>query len=268
MSQDLLTVAILAKDKAHTLPLYLNMIEQQTYPSSRIKLYIRTNNNNDHTAEVLRNWVDRVKDAYHEVYFDDSDIEEPVQDYAPHDWNILKLKALGRIRQESVQWAMDRGTHYFVADSDNFIAPDTIETLLSTGMPVIGPLLRIAESPEALYSNYHHLTDENGYLKPSTQYHEILFRTVKGLIQVDVIHCTYVIRKEFLQYAQYDDGTYRFEYVIFSDGLRKAGIPQYIDNRRVYGALTFVDTAQDFVEKNVEPNFYEFAGLQGMGCIK
>ncbi|MFB5269079.1 hypothetical protein ACE41H_20145 [Paenibacillus enshidis] len=265
MSQDLLTIAILAKDKAHALPLYLNMIERQTYPSSRINLYIRTNNNNDHTAEVLRNWADRVRDAYHEVYFDDSDIEEPVQDYAPHDWNALKLKALGKIRQESVQWAMDRGTHYFVADCDNFIAPDTIESLLNTKMPVIGPLLRLADGLEALYSNYHHLTDKNGYLKPSEQYNEILFGLVKGLIQVEVVHCTYLVRKDFLKYVRYDDESYRFEYVIFSDTLRKAGIPQYIDNRRCYGALTFVDTAEDFAAKNIEQHFYLLAGLPGMG---
>ncbi|WP_018883880.1 glycosyltransferase family 2 protein [Paenibacillus massiliensis] len=262
MSQDVLTIAILAKDKAHVLPLYLKLLEQQTYPSSKINLYIRTNNNNDRTGEILKEWSEEVKGAYHEVYFDDSDVEEPVQNYSPHEWNSLKLKVLGRIRQESIQWALDRDTHYFVADCDNFIAPDTVESLLNTGMPVIGPLLRLADSLESLYSNYHHQTDENGYLKSSTQYYDIFYGTTKGLIQVDVIHCTYLIRKEFLQYVQYDDESYRYEYVIFSDGLRKAGIPQYIDNRRVYGALTFVDTAEIFVEKNIEQQFYLLAGLQ------
>ncbi|MFB5269077.1 glycosyltransferase [Paenibacillus enshidis] len=262
MSEELITIAILAKDKAHTLPLYLNMIERQTYPSSRTNLYIRTNNNNDHTAEILQEWVNRIKDAYHEVYFDDRDVEEPVQNYEPRNWNPLKLKVLGKIRQESVQWAMDRGTHYFVADCDNFIAPDTIESLLNAEVPVIGPLLKTAEVPKSHYSNFHHLTDASGYFKSSTQYFGILYGMVRGLIQVDVIHSTYLIRKEFLQYVQYDDESGRFDYVIFSDRLRKAGIPQYIDNRRCYGAVTFMDTAEDFVGKNVEQNFYELAGLQ------
>ncbi|MFM9277997.1 hypothetical protein [Paenibacillus jiagnxiensis] len=261
MSRELITIAILAKDKAHALPLYLNMIEQQTYPSSSINLYIRTNNNNDETAEMLKAWVDRVKHLYHEVSFDDSDVEEPVQDYAPHEWNAIKFKVLGRIRQESIQWALDRGTHYFVADCDNFIAPDTVESLLDTGMPVIGPFLRNADVLESTYSNYHHRVDANGYLEVNTQYYDIFSGEVKGLIQVDVIHCTYFIRQEVLKYVQYDDESYRYEYVIFSDGLRKAGVPQYIDNRRCYGGITFVDTAQDFAEKNIEQHFYHLAGL-------
>ncbi|MFB5763905.1 glycosyltransferase [Paenibacillus medicaginis] len=262
MSQEFVTVAILAKDKAHVLPLYLDMIEQQTYPSSQINLYIRTNNNNDGTTEMLKTWLDRVKDAYHEVYFDDRDVEESVQNYGPREWNPLKLKVLGRIRQESVQWAMERGTHYFVADCDNFIAPDTIERLLNTKMPVIGPLLKVAETPQSHYANFHHQADESGYMKPSSQDYEILYGTLKGLVQVDVIHCTYFIRNEFLRYVRYDDESGRYDYVIFSDGLRKAGIPQYLDNRRCNGAVTFVDTVEDFVTKNVERNFYELAGLQ------
>ena len=39
------------------LPLYLELIENQTYPASKIKLYIRTNNNNDDTADILEEWV-------------------------------------------------------------------------------------------------------------------------------------------------------------------------------------------------------------------
>src|SRR5579872_6045160 len=50
-----ITIAILAKDKAHTLPLYLDCIEAQTWPKSNTYLYIRTNNNNDNTAQVLGN---------------------------------------------------------------------------------------------------------------------------------------------------------------------------------------------------------------------
>lgn len=261
MSQEFITIAILAKDKAQTLPLYLKMIEQQTYPSSHIKLYIRTNNNNDNTAEILTAWIDKVRDRYDEIYFDDSNVEENVQDYSPHAWNHLKLKVLGKLREQSIQWALDRGTHYFVADCDNFIAPDTLATLFNTGLSVVGPLLKIAESPASNYSNFHHKVDQDGYFIQCQTYLEVLYGVITGLIQVDVVHCTYLIRNEFLQYARYDDGSNRFEYVIFSDGLRKAGIPQYIDNRRCYGAVTFVDTAQDFIEKNVEQSFYQLANL-------
>jgi len=245
------TVAILAKDKAHVLPLYLSLIEKQTYPSEKIKLYIRTNNNRDHTAELLGEWAEKVKDKYSEIYYDSSDVPEPVQDYTPHEWNGMRLKVLGHLRQDSVKWAREKGTHYFVVDCDNFIVPETLQTLLNTGLPVIGPLLHNADDPRSMYSNYHHVTDQNGYFKSSKQYYDIYYQAVKGLIQVDVIHCTYLIRNEYLDRACYDDGSGRFEYVIFSDTLRKAGIPQYIDNRRLYGKLTFSDTAEAFASKNI-----------------
>ena len=68
------TVAILAKDKAHVLPLYLSCLEKQTWPKEKTYLYIRTNNNNDETAKVLQDWVDKVGKSYAGVFFDGSDL--------------------------------------------------------------------------------------------------------------------------------------------------------------------------------------------------
>lgn len=249
-SSETVTIAILAKDKAHILPMYLDLLEKQTYPSSKIKLYIRTNNNRDHTAVILDQWVAKVRNRYSEIYFDPSDVAEPVQEFDPHEWNTLRFNVLGRLRQESVNWAKSRGTHYFVADCDNLIIPETLESLLDTGLPVIGPLLRNGDDPFSNYSNYHFETDENGYYKNSPLYFDILNQRIRGLIEVDVIHCTYLIRNNVLDFVSYDDGSGRYEYVIFSDTLRKAGIPQYIDNRRIYGKLTFCNTEEELKSKN------------------
>ncbi|MBO1626016.1 hypothetical protein [Bacillus arachidis] len=248
---EFVTIAILAKEKAHVLPLYLNLIENQTYPASKIKLYIRTNNNRDHTAVLLEQWIEKVKDKYSEIYYDSSDVEEPVHEYSPHEWNLLRFRVLARLRQESVEWARARGTHYFVVDCDNFIVPETLEMLLNTGLPVVGPMLRNGDDPLSNYSNYHYETDKNGYWKYSGMYPEILNRTVKGLIEVEVIHCTYLVRNEVLDFVSYEDGSGRYEYVIFSYTLKDLGIPQYIDNRRNYGKLTFCDTEEDFKSKNI-----------------
>lgn len=248
---ELVTVAILAKDKAHVLPLYLDLIENQTYPASKIKLYIRTNNNRDNSAQLLEQWIEKVKDKYSEIYFDSSDAGEPIEKYNPHEWNSMRFKVLGRIRQESVEWAKARSTHYFVVDCDNFISPVTLETLLNTGLPVIGPLLRNGDNNLSEYSNFHFVTDENGYYKESNFYYDILYQKIKGLIEVEVIHCSYLVRNEVLDYVKYDDNSNRYEYVIFSDNLRKSGIPQYIDNRCCYGKITFCDTLEDFKTKNI-----------------
>lgn len=247
-----ITIAILAKDKAHSLPLYLKCLEKQTWPKEKTNLYIRTNNNNDNTAEVLREWIGKVGDQYAEVYFDDSDLKIPLQTYKQHEWNLTRFKALGKIRQDSVDWAYDHHSHYFVADCDNFIKEDTIENLYYSQLPIVAPLLLTT----TLYSNYHAAIDKYGYYEDSPFFQNILYQEIKGLIEVPLVHCTYFIDYTVLDKMSYDDNSTRYEYVIFSDNARLHGIPQYIDNREVYGYITFAETEE---ELNQEPWLRSFS---------
>ena len=238
------TIAILAKDKAHCLPFYLRCLEEQTFPKRQTRIYIRTNNNNDKTAVILADWVTRMKNRYADVYFDASDVPEAVQRFTPHEWNCERFKVLGAIRQASINYAQEHGTHYFVADVDNFITPTVITDLLSTHLPVIGPLLRCT-AKGSRYANYHLAISKNGYYAEHPHYQTLLEREVVGIFEVPVIHCTYLVRHEVLKHVTYDDASRRYEYVIFSDGLRKAGIPQYLDNRKQWGHLTFANNEEE-----------------------
>lgn len=244
-SSDFITIAILAKDKAHVLPLYLACIEAQTWPKKQTNLYIRTNNNNDNTIQILKDWITLIQDDYAQIYFDDTDIEAPVHLYGQHEWNSIRFKALGKIRQESINWALEHDSHYFVADCDNFIQPNTLEAMIQAKLPIVAPLLKTS----CCYSNYHADIDKQGYLKSNQLYYDILFQTIKGCIEVPVVHCTYFIRKEFLIDMTYDDDSYRYEYVIFSDNARKKNISQYLDNREIYGYITFAIDNKSFLEE-------------------
>jgi len=247
------TIAILAKDKSQTLPLYLACIENQTWPANKTYLYIRTNNNNDDTAAVLLKWVARVGERYAGIYFDDSDVEIQVQKYGQHEWNYDRFLVLGKIRQDSVDWARARKSHYFVADCDNFIKPHTIEAMVNTNLPIVAPILRTGHN---LYSNYHAAIDSHGYFENNDLYMQLIEHAVCGLVQVPVVHCTYLVRYEVLDKVSYDDESARYEYVIFSDVARKLGIPQYLDNREIYGRITF---AENIDWLNSEPWLHEFA---------
>ncbi len=244
-SDEYVTIAILAKDKAHTLPLYLECLEAQTWPKHKTYLYIRTNNNNDDTAQVLRDWIARVNTKYAKIYFDDSDVDVPVQQFGQHEWTYERFKVLGKIRQDSVDWAYAQKSHYFVADCDNFIVPDTIESMMKTHLPIVAPFLRCVDYEKRFYSNYHETIDENGYYKASTFYYDILDQKVRGIIDVPVVHCTYFIHYEVLDKICYDDESWRYEYVIFSDSARKQNVPQYIDNRKIYGYVSFAETKEE-----------------------
>lgn len=250
-TQETVTIAILAKDKAHTLSEYLTCIEKQTWPKNKTYLYIRTNNNNDQTADVLKNWALKVKDLYLDIYFDESNVTESVERYKQHEWNSIRFKVLGKIRQDSIEWAFDKKSHYFVADCDNFIKPTVIETLVKTNMPIIAPFLTDGRT---CYSNYHAAIDKSGYFADTPTYYTIFNQTLKGIIEVPVAHCTYLIRHEVLDTMCYDDNSYRYEYVIFSDCARKNNIQQYLDNREIYGRITFAEDRQSFLN---EPWFAE-----------
>lgn len=247
------TIAVLAKDKAPHLPFYLACLEKQTWPASKTYLYIRTNNNNDNTAQILREWVEKVKDRYLGIYFDDTDVAENIQQYEPHEWVYKRFKVLATIRNASIVWAYKKNSHYFVADCDNFIIPETIETMVEANLPIIAPLLHSMNA----YSNYHADVNEYGYYEDTPLYLDLLNQKIKGLTPVPVIHCTYFIQYSTLPHVAYKDKSRRHEYVIFSDIARKKEIPQYLDTRKVYGYITFAQTTTDLLAEQPFNSFLE-----------
>jgi hypothetical protein len=242
-----LVIAILAKSVEHILPLYLKAIESQTEIDEKTIFYIRTNDNRDRTAEILREWKEKME-VKHEVFFDDSSVSESIKNEPNHHWYYERFKILGEIRQKSIQFAIDRGADYFVADCDNIILPHTIQSLRMLNLPVVAPILRNVNT-NSIYANYHSEIDENGYYLEGEKYGKIFSGEYKGVLDVPVVHCTYLIRNEFLKFVSYDDMSGRYEYVIFSDSLRKVGIPQYIDNRGFYGALFFSSDQKGFEDE-------------------
>ena len=243
---DTVVVAILAKDKGHILPLYLRCLLAQTYPKDKIHLYIKTNDNTDDTEQVLRRFVSEHGNKYLSVFFEADSIDETLKQYMPHEWNCHRFKVLGRIRQDSVEYAIKKNSHYFVVDCDNLIVPETLSEMVNLkSMNVIAPILIRGQFDG--YSNYHYDVDGNGYYKHHINYHTIYHRQLIGVHEVKVVHCTYFINNSVLSQVSYDDDSYRYEYVIFSDILRKRNIPQYIDNRRYYGFLTMTDTLNDML---------------------
>ena len=248
-----ITIAILCKQKAHCLPLFLKCIENQTYPKNLISLYVRSNNNTDNTIEILQQWIEKNKHEYYTIYEDYSDVSERVQDLCPHDWTTERFLVLGNIRNKSLTWAYEHNSHYFVVDCDNFIIPCTLEELYNTKLPIVGPLLHSKDS----YSNFHEKCDQRGYFASSPGYYNLLNQTIKSCVSVDVIHCTYFIRHDVLNELNYIDDSGRHEYVIFSEIARKKKILQFLDTRQSYGRTSFADTFEDL--KN-EPWYPSFSG--------
>lgn len=235
--------AVLAKQKAHALPLYLDCLLKQTFPLQYVHLYIRANDSTDHTDVLLDQFVCTHGDKFASVKIDLSSIDAALGDFGQHEWNTFRFAVLGRLRQQSVDYAKTLGAHYFVVDCDNFITPTVLQDMYDVRHlnAVVAPMLNSA----TLYSNFHEKVDANGYMELTDAYKYIYSREVCGLLKVPVVHCTYFIPNSVLSNVSYDDGSARYEYVIFSDTLRKQNIPQYLDNRKWYGFVTFAENSHD-----------------------
>jgi hypothetical protein len=240
-----IVIAILAKDKEYCLPIYLSCLLNQTYPKKNIHLYIRTNDNKDNTCKILDDFVNNHSNKYASVHYDKSNISNKLKEYGEHEWNSDRFTILGKIRQHSIKYAIKLNSHYFVIDCDNFITPNTLESMVAIKeLGVVTPMLETTTK----YSNYHYDVDQNGYLKNHSMYEELLYRRILGLTNVKVVHCTYFINNNLLHNVSYNDKSSRYEYVIFSDVLRKLNIPQYLDNRSFYGFLVLSETNKEYID--------------------
>ncbi|MGO8866344.1 MAG: glycosyltransferase [Alphaproteobacteria bacterium] len=246
-------VAILAKQKEPSLPLYLECIESLDYPKSSIVLYIRTNNNTDGTERILREWIKRVGQLYADVDFDAEDVAAPVEQFGVHEWNATRFDVLCHIRNISLQKTLEHGCQfYFVCDVDNFVRPCTLRELVALNLPIVAPFLRSIIAGQ-FHSNYHAEIDANGFYEGCDQYYWVLNRHVRGIIEMPVVHCTYLVRSDVLRHLTYDfDMTGRWDYVIFSDSARKSLVNQYLDNRQVYGYLTAAVGGHTYIENGID----------------
>lgn len=252
-------VALLAKQKAQVLNYFLETLDAWDYPNDRIHIYIRTNNNTDNTEEILADWIGRNAQVYRSIAFETQDVEQRVQDLDVHEWTGERFRVLAKIRQESLrQCLLTDAEYYFVVDLDNFLYPDTLRELVKLQLPIVAPFLRYAiatgdhsdTEKEAAkieghrgqyYANYHHVVDDYGSIVANDFYYVILNQNIKGLIECACVHCTYLIKREYIEKLYYTEESDRWEYMVFSESARKQGIPQYLDNRRIWGVLTLTE---------------------------
>jgi hypothetical protein len=243
---------VLAKDKAKIMDYWLEQnLDCIDYPKDRIHLHFRTNDNNDNTASIIEQWISKQESdpdgwQWGSIRMDDTSVDPTIKQYGVHEWNPDRFKLLGYLREDGVNDAIaEERDFYFVCDVDNFLMPHTLKTLVGYNLPVVAPLLRYAvtdeDSQHLPYANFHFLATQNGYFLDEPGYYRVLNGEIRGLIKCDVVHCTYLIRKDILPRVSYVNNSDDYEYVIFSNELRRLGIPQYLDNQEVYGYLTLTE---------------------------
>lgn len=236
-SANTVLLAILARNKAHVLERYLACIDALDYDKAKITVYINTNNNEDDTLKMLQEWREKNLASYRGIILDAHEVSR-LNTTSPHDWTAPRFKVLGAIRNKSLHKTKQFGCdYYFVVDCDNFIAPFTLKELIKKDKPIIAPLLRPIPEKRDFYSNYHSLVTPSGYILECPEYYDILYRNVVGTFKAQVVHCTYLIKSEYIDKLTYIDGSDFHEYVVFSNSARNNNVDQYICNELEFGTL-------------------------------
>lgn len=247
--------ALLARNKEHVLPLYLQCLEDLEYDKKDITLYINTNNNQDGTKEALSSWAEQHKPLYRKIIFENNEVKDLYYG-TPHDWTVDRLQTLALIRNRSLKLAQEeKCDYYFVVDCDNFIIPSTLADLVAKDLPIVAPMLRSIPEPGDVTSNYFAAVREDGYYKHKDEFYSIFFRDKIGTFKVPLVHCTYLIKGEHLNKLSYTDKTEDYEFIIFARCARENNINQYICNEKVYGYnISFFRRVSLEEEKTIFPS--------------
>ena len=246
--------ALLARNKEHILPTYLKCLENLEYDKKDITLYINTNNNTDRTEEILTTWTKEHEPLYRKIIFESHNVEDLYYG-SPHEWTMDRLHTLALIRNKSLKLASEeKSDYYFVVDCDNFIIPSTLADLVAKDLPIVAPMLHSIPEPVDITSNFFAAVKEDGYYKHSNEFSSIIFREKIGTFKVPLVHCTYLIKTEYLNKLSYTDETEDYEFIIFARLARKNNISQYICNEKVYGYnINFLRSISLKEEKEVFP---------------
>ncbi|KAG7211162.1 hypothetical protein KM043_010486 [Ampulex compressa] len=235
-------ISILIRNKAHTLPYFLTLLQRLEYPKERIHLWICSDNNVDNSIEILNAWLEVEEKYYHGVYlkldekssgFDDED--------GVADWSPQRFTHVIGLREEALNYGrLIWADFLWMLDADVFlINPNTLSELISKQQTVVAPLLR----SDGLYSNFWAGMTGNYYYLRTKEYEPILFRTEVGCFEVPMIHSAILIdlRKPISDRLTYDannlpqyDGPID-DIIIFALSANRTGTALVICNDNTYG---------------------------------
>ncbi|XP_012279221.1 glycosyltransferase 25 family member [Orussus abietinus] len=242
VKQPTVLVAVLARNKAHTLPYFLTLLQQLDYPKDRVSLWIRSDNNVDATAEILRIWLDEKGRNYHSVDVEIDNESNGIQgEKGIADWPLERFNHVINLREEALNYGRRIWADYvFMLDADAFPTnPKSLQLLTGKNQTIVAPLLK----SDGMYSNFWAGMTSDYYYLRTNRYKPILNRDETGCFDVPMVHTAVLID---LRKAESDLLTYQSEnledydgpkddIITFAVGANKSGIPLHVCNDEVYG---------------------------------
>ncbi|XP_054709347.1 glycosyltransferase 25 family member-like [Uloborus diversus] len=237
-------IALLARNKAHTLPNFFAYLERLDYPRDRISLWIRSDHNIDDTVNVIKTWLDYHRKEYHSV---DSILDDSPEEFADgkgvFEWSPMHFKHIIHLKENAMQAARNMWADYImVLDVDVFLVNNqTLKQLVSEEKTIISPMLETLSA----YSNFWCGMTEQGYYKRTDDYLPILEREKIGIFDVPMVHSAVLIdlrRKESLNLTFDFNKLVGYsgpidDIILFSYSARTSGVKMFISNKEPYGYM-------------------------------
>ncbi|XP_077575711.1 procollagen galactosyltransferase 1-like [Stigmatopora nigra] len=259
-------VALICRNSAHSLPLFLGALERLSYPKERIALWVATDHNVDNTTAILREWLIKVQNDYHYVEWRPDNGSSAFEDeVGPKHWNTLRYEHVMKLRQGALDLAREIWADYLlVADCDNLLTnPDLLWKLMSENKTIVAPMME----SRAAYSNFWCGMTSQGYYKRTPAYIPIRKQERLGCFAVPMVHSTYLVdlRKEASRqlafYPPHPDYSWALDDVIvFAYSARMADVQMFVCNRETFGYFpvpvrshaTLQDEAESFLHAHLE----------------
>jgi len=242
-------ISILVRNKEHTLPYFLSLLENQSYPKSRIILYLRSDNNEDKTLEVLETWLAKIgpQHEYHDIIKDLRECENAEcnleGESSPVGWSDTRFEYIMSLKQKSLEIArFSLADFYFSVDADVFLTNErTLEELVSKDLLISAPLLNSI----GLYSNFWGGMSDSFYYERTEDYRKILDFKMVGCFEVPMVHTCLLVNlkhteSDLLTFLPENIPSYpgpRDDIIVFALSASLRDIPLHICNDHRYGAV-------------------------------
>nr|CDS30408.1 procollagen galactosyltransferase 2 [Hymenolepis microstoma] len=244
-----ISVSVLVRNKAHSLPYFLHHLEELDYPKKRIHLDFRLDNTIDRSAKILETWVNQVQNLYHGINLNMD--ETNIHQVSPN-WSDDHHKHLIGLRQAALDKAYEINADFlFSLDADVILLNNaTLRQLVDAStfpskdypsqITVIAPMLNCTTSD--VFSNFWGDMTEEGYYKRSRDYFALQRRHKVGIHPVAMVHTAFLVnlrhtRKNRLAFDPPPEGYNgpNDDIIVFARNAQDLDIPFYLDNRDFYG---------------------------------
>lgn len=242
-------IAVLVRNKAHSLPHFFGCLEQFAYPKKKTSFFIRSDHNKDNSIELLARWIETSRDTYYNIDYVLDDQEERYEDEDSNpDWVPQRFQNVIGLREEALAHARQTKANFiFFVDADNLIIqPDVLQMLMKYEKTLVAPMLRapVYVTNKGGYSNWWGRTTPDGFhYSHSPELEKLYERKETGLFKVAVVHSTFLIdlRTEESRLLSFKPPDQYFgpldDVVIFNHNARSLGVDIWLSNEFEFGYL-------------------------------